>query len=29
MMVALLNKMDEQKKQGHMALAQSFLNKVD
>jgi deoxyribodipyrimidine photolyase-related protein len=27
MMVALLNKMDEQKKQGHMALAQSFLNK--
>jgi deoxyribodipyrimidine photolyase-related protein len=29
MMVALLNKMDGQKKQGHLALAQSFLNKVD
>ncbi|MFM1771865.1 MAG: hypothetical protein RLZZ71_1007 [Bacteroidota bacterium] len=29
MMVSLLNKMDEQKKQGHLALAQSFLNKVD
>ena len=27
MMVALLNKMDGQKKQGHLALAQSFLNK--
>ncbi|MFM9421915.1 MAG: hypothetical protein RIR06_376 [Bacteroidota bacterium] len=26
MMVALWNKMDEQKKQGHLALAQSFLN---
>jgi hypothetical protein len=25
-MVALWNKMDEQKKQGHLALAQSFLN---